>query len=325
MSPALGELVMMCLEKRPADRWQSADELLDRLKAIATPSGGLEQTVLSPAESRSLAAEPLATRTEKAIAVLPFQNMSADPENEYFSDGITEELINALSQVTSLRVAARSSSFAFKGKSVNVHKVGEELNVTAVLEGSVRKAGSRLRITAQLINVADGYQIWSERYDRELEDVFAIQDEISQSIVDALRVVLSDEERNAIAKGQTANIEAYEFYLRGRQYFQHRQKTFQYARRMFSRATEIDPDYALAHAGIADCCSFLFMYFDASEANLAQADASSLKALELDPDLAEAHVSRGVALTVNKRYGEAEKEFETAIGLNPRLFEAHYF
>ncbi len=209
---------------------------------------------------------------------------------------------------------------------MNVRKVGEELKVNAVLEGSVRKAANRLRITAQLINVADGYQLWSERYDRELEDVFAIQDEISESIVEALRVVLSPEEKPAIAKGQTAHVEAYDFYLRGRQYFhQFRQKSLQYARRMFRRATEIDSTYALAHAGVADCCSLLYMYFDASDVNLTQADDSSRRALELDPDQAESHVSRGLALTLNKRYEPAEVEFQTAVRLNPKLFEAWYF
>jgi serine/threonine-protein kinase len=202
----LADLVMRCLEKRPADRWQRADELLDRIAAIDTPSAGMQGAAVSPPGLHATTVEPPETSTERAIAVLPFQNLSADAENEYFSDGITEEIINALNRIASLRVAARSSSFAFKGKNVNVRKVGEELKVNAVLEGSVRKAANRLRITAQLINVADGYQLWSERYDRELEDVFAIQDEISESIVEALRVVLSPEEKPAIAKGQTAHV-----------------------------------------------------------------------------------------------------------------------
>ena len=195
-----------------------------------------------------------------------------------------------------------------------------------MLEGSVRKAGNKLRVTAQLVNVADGYHLWSERYDRDMEDVFAIQDEIAQSIVKALRVVLSDEEKRAIEKAPTTDIEAYEYYLRGRQFFhQFRRTGIQFARRMFERAMEIDPGYVLAYAGAADCCSFLYMYWDASKANLEGADSYSRKALELGPELAEAHASRGLAVSLSKRYEEAEQEFETAIRLNPKLYEAHYF
>ena len=198
--------------------------------------------------------------------------------------------------------------------------------MATVLEGSVRKVGNRLRVTAQLVNVADGYHLWSERYDRELEDVFAIQDEIAGNIVKALRVVLSDAEKRALVKAPTANVQAYEYYLRGRQFFhQFRRTGIQFARRMFERAIDVDPDYGLAYTGVADCCSFLYMYWDGSKANLDSADAASRKALELDPDLAEAHASRGFAFSLSRRYAEARQEFETAIRLNPKLYEAHYF
>jgi tetratricopeptide (TPR) repeat protein len=194
------------------------------------------------------------------------------------------------------------------------------------LEGSVRKAGNRLRVAAQLIDVADGYHLWSERYDRQLEDVFAIQDEIAGNIVRALRVVLGEDEKRAIEKAPTENVQAYEYYLRGRQFFhQFRRTALQYARRMFDRAIEIDPNFARAYAGIADCCSFLYMYWDSSKANLQAADASSGKAMELDPESAEAHTSRALALTLRRQYHEARDEFETALRLNPILFEAHYF
>jgi TolB-like protein/Tfp pilus assembly protein PilF len=268
---------------------------------------------------------PSVTGLAKSIAVLPFVNMSNDPENEYFTDGIAEEIINALSKIQALRVASRTSSFAFKGKSEDMSEIGRKLKVTTVLEGSVRKAGSKLRVAAQLIDVADGYQLWSERYDRQLEDVFAIQDEIAGNIVKALRMVLSDEEKRAIEKAPTINVEAYEYYLRGRQFFHQWSRTgIQYARRMFERAIESDPNYALAYAGIADCCAFLYMYWDGSKANLDGADAASQKALELDPDLADAHASRGFALSLKKQYDAARPEFETAIRLNPKLYEAHY-
>ena len=270
---------------------------------------------------------PLPSGTpEKSIAVLAFVNMSNDPENEFFSDGIAEEIINSLSKVKALRVAARTSSFAFKGRNEDIGDVGRKLKVQTVLEGSVRKAGNRLRVTAQLINVADGYHLWSERYDRQLEDVFAIQDEIAENIVRALRVVLGEDEKRALEKPRAENVKAYEYYLRGRQVqYQMRRSALQYARRMFDRAIEIDPNFARAHAGVADCCSFLYMYWDGSKANLEAADASSQRALELDPAGAEAHTSRGVALTLRRDYEAARREFDNALSLDPKLFEAHYF
>ena len=272
---------------------------------------------------------PLATPAviqKQSIAVLPFADMSPQKDQDYFCEGIAEEIINALSRIEALHVASRTSAFAFKGKSEDISEIGKKLKVATVLEGSVRKAGTKLRVSAQLVNMSDGYQLWSERFDRELEDVFAIQDEIAGSIVKALRVVLSDKEKRAIEKAPTANVQAYDFYLRGRQYFhQWRKKGVEYARRMFERALEIDPDYALAHAGAADCCSALFTWWDASRANLEGADSYSRRALELDPELAEGHEARGLALTLRKEYGEAEAEFQTAIRLNPKLFEARYF
>ncbi len=263
---------------------------------------------------------------QKSIAVLAFVNMSNDPDNEYFSDGVAEEIINALTKVKALQVASRTSSFAFKGKNEDIGEIGRKLKVNTVLEGSVRKASNKLRVTAQLVNAADGYHLWSERYDRQLEDVFEIQDEIAGNIVRALRVVLGEDEKRALEKTPTENVQAYEYYLRGRQ-IQHqmRRTALQYARRMFDRAIEIDPNFARAHAGIADCCSFLYMYWDASKANLEAANASSQRALELDPVSAEAHTSRGVALTLRRDYGEARREFDIALSLNPMLYEAHYF
>ena len=191
--------------------------------------------------------------------------MSAERENGYFTDGMAEEIINALTTIKALRVASRTSSFAFKGTTEDIRQVGKKLDVATVLEGSVRKAGNKLRITAQLVNVADGYQLWSQRYDRDMEDVFAIQDEIAQNIVKALRVILSEDEKRAIEKVPTANVEAYDCYLRGRQFFhQFRKQSLEFARQMFNKAIEIDPTYALAYAGVADCCSVLYTNFDAT-------------------------------------------------------------
>jgi serine/threonine protein kinase/Tfp pilus assembly protein PilF len=267
-----------------------------------------------------------AVSSAKSVAVLPFANMSTDAENEYFADGMAEEIINALTKIDALRVASRTSAFAFKGKNEDIGEIGRKLKVSTVLEGSVRKMGNRLRITAQLVNVADGYHLWSERYDREMEDVFAIQDDISQAIVKALRVILSEGEKKQIEKQRAVNVEAYDFYLRGRQYYhQLRRKSLEYARQMFNRAIEIDPEYARAWAGVADSCSMLYMYFDAREFNIRQADIASHKALELEPDLAEAHVARGLAVSLSKHFDEAEQQFSTAMRLDPKLFEAAYY
>ncbi len=288
--------------------------------AHALASGSLT----TPSDTQTL--PRTAVSAAKSVAVLPFANMSADPENEYFTDGMAEEIINALTKIQALRVASRTSSFAFKGKNEDIGEIGKKLKVSTILEGSVRKMGNRLRITAQLVNVADGYHLWSERYDREMEDVFAIQDDISQAIVKALRVILSEGEKKQIEKARAVNVQAYDFYLRGRQFFhQLRRKSLDYARQMFNKAIEIDPEYALAYTGVADCYSLLYTYFDAREFNLRQADIASSKALELEPDLAEAHLSRGLAVSLSKRFDEAEQEFEQAMRLDPKHFETAYW
>jgi serine/threonine protein kinase/tetratricopeptide (TPR) repeat protein len=289
------------------------------LFAQALASGSLT----TPTDTQTLAQQTVSTA--KSIAVLPFVNATADPENDYFADGMAEEIINALSKIQTLRVASRIVSFALKGKNEDLGEVGRKLHVSTVLDGTVRKMGNRLRVTAQLVNVADGYQLWSERYDREMEDIFAIQDDISSAIVKSLRVILSEDEKKAMGQARTENLQAYEFYLRGRQFFDVRRKSLEYARQMFKRAIELDPDYALAYAGVADCCSLLYMMFDARESNLKQAETASNTALQLAPDLAEAHLARGIAFSLSKNYSDAEREFEKAMRLDPKLFEAPYF
>ncbi len=315
VSAELEQVVTKSMAREPADRFQSADQVA---QALGSPR------VITPPNATPLATPTVTART--SIAVLPFANMSADPENEYFTDGMAEEIISALTKLQSLQVASRTSAFAFKGKNLDIRTIGEQLGVSTVLEGSVRKGGKKLRITAQLISVKDGYQLWSERYDRELEDIFEIQDEISASIVKALRVVLSDDEKRNLGRAPTDNVIAYEFYLRGRQYFHlWRKREIEYARRMFERAAEVDPEYALAYAGIADCCSFLYIYWDGSKGNLERADSASRRAIELDPLRAETHTSRGMALAFAQRFAEARTSFETALKLDPLLYEAHYF
>jgi adenylate cyclase len=256
-----------------------------------------------------------------SIAVLPFVNMSGDPEQEYFSDGMTEDLIADLSRISGLFVPARNTMFTYKGAAVQLQRMCAELGVRHVLEGSVRKAGGRVRIVAQLIDAESGGHLWAERYDRDLTDVFAVQDEITHRIIESLRVKLLPSERRAIEKVPTENVEAYQYCLRGRQFF-HRQtkNSLDIAKRMFLRAIELDPNYARAHAGLADCESELYMgsYSDTVPETIL---AASAKALEFDPDLAEAHASRGLALSTLERHDEAEQEFRTAMALDPNLFE----
>jgi non-specific serine/threonine protein kinase len=325
----LDRIILTCLQKDASQRFPSARELSAALRAFgrgALTGPGSQQQLETAAFLDTARAAP--APQVPSLAVLPFRNMSSDPENEFFSDGLAEELINVLSKVEGLQVASRTSSFAFKGKNEGVRKIGEQLSARAVLEGSVRKAGNRLRISAQLVNAADGYHLWSETYNRELEDVFAIQDEIAQSIARALKIILSDREKRAMGKAQapTADVKAYEHYLRGRQFFhQFRRQGFEFALQMFARAIEIDPGYALAHAGVADCHSLLFTYWDTSAEHLRLADEASRRALECGPDLAEAHVARGLAVSLKKDYAEAEDEFQAAIRLDPSLFAAHYF
>src|ERR1700691_1428878 len=262
----------------------------------------------------------------KSVAVLYFENLSGAKEDEYFRDGMTEDVITELSKIGQLHVFPRAEMFAYRDKPVTAPQVGQELNAAFVLGGSLRRAGNRLRITAQLVETRTRHSVWAERYDRQMEDVFAIQDEIAQSIAAALKVMLTESEKQAIAKAPTADVKAYDFYLRGRQFFyQFRRRGYDFARQLFSRAIELDPGYARAFAGVADCYSYLYMYWEASEENLKAADDASQKALLLDPDLAEAHVSRGLAISLSKRYEESENEFEMALQLDPKLYEAYYF
>jgi serine/threonine protein kinase/Flp pilus assembly protein TadD len=342
--PFVGPTVQAILTKRFTDPVPSLKSVIDGVpeevekaltKALAKDAAARFPTLSEFSKALALPTVTTPTSTPvpegaqavKSIAVLPFTNTSPDPENEYFTDGMAEEIINALSKIQSLGVASRTSTFAFKGKTEDIREIGKKLEVSAVLEGSVRKMGNKIRVSAQLINVSNGYQLWSDRYDREIEDIFAIQDEIAQNIVKALRVVISEDEKRAIEKvASTESVQAYDYYLRGRKFFhQHRRTSIEFARQMFTRAIEIDPNYARAYAGISDCCSILFMYFDARESNLKQADAASQKALQLDPDLAEAHAARGLTFSLKKQFAEATREFEKAMELDPKLYEAPYF
>ncbi|NKM65031.1 tetratricopeptide repeat protein [Rhizobium leguminosarum bv. viciae] len=275
---------------------------------------------------RPTAAPVVAERDGASIAVLPFTNMSGDPEQEYFSDGITEDIITDLAKVSALSVIARNSSFIYKGRSVDMKQVGRELGVRYVLEGSVRKAGTKVRIVAQLINGTDGRHVWAERYDRDLEDIFALQDEISKHIVDALKVRLLAKELETITKRGTDNPEAYQIYLMGRSFFSrgHESRSIKTARGLFAKAIDVDPLYARAYAGLADCDSYLLLANDPT-ATYDNIIHNADRALELDPGLADAHASRGIAMFTKGLRAEAEAEFELALERDPTSFEANFF
>ncbi|MFC1475625.1 protein kinase [Candidatus Zixiibacteriota bacterium] len=311
----LQRIISRLLQKDREARYQHVGDLLADLRSLrrALEAGNV---VLA---KRIRSHQP-------SIAVLPFANLTAEEGQDYFCEGIAEEIINSLAKVRDLQVAARTSAFVYKKRQEDIRSIGQKLNVEAVLEGSVRQAGNQLRITVQLIDTANGYHLWSERFDREFADIFAIQDEIAENVMQALKIILSEEEKRAITRTPTRDIKAYDYYLRGRQFFhQGRRRSLLYARDMFARAIEIDPNYALAYAGMADCCSFLIHYYPhTGETSVEEAAAASRKAIELDPRLAEAHAAHGFALWLMKRHDEAHAEFETAILLDPKQFEARY-
>ena len=308
----LVRLIDRCLEKSPGERYQATAELLPELRAARKEH---ESGVTAAAAS---------TADEKSIAVLPLTNMSTDPENEFFADGISEEIINTLGRIEGLRVAARGSAFSFKGKHFDPREVGQKLQVTSVLEGSVRKAGKRLRITADLVNAADGYQLWSERYDRELEDIFEIQDEIARTIADRLEVTLTGGKQAPLATRATDNLKAYEAYLKGRGLLYKRGRFIVDALKCFEEAVELDPDYGLAWAGLADGRTTLGFYgMVAPEKTMPQAKEAAARAVQLDDSLAEAHCALALATLFHDFYvSTARQEFRRAIELNPKYPQA---
>src|SRR5437867_5082433 len=262
----------------------------------------------------------------KSVAVLPFVNMSADKNDEYLSDGMTEELINALARVPGLRVPGRSSSFAFKGKNEDdiFRKVGEQLHVNAVLEGSVRKAGDKLRITAQLINVADGYHLWSEDYDGDVRDIFTFQSNVAKRVVEALQVKLGFEAARALAKKPTENPEAHRLYLLGRYEFgKYSEAGWTSSIRYYEQALKLDPNYALAYCGLADTYAYMGGVVMPSKEAVVKEKEFAQKALELEPELPEAHLSLACALGGAFDWQNAQIEFDRAIELNPNLAWAY--
>jgi adenylate cyclase len=266
---------------------------------------------------------PAAAAPQDSIAVLPFLNLSADPENEFFADGITEEIINALAQIEQLHVVARSSAFSFKGKHIDLRIIGEQLNVRTILEGSVRRAGDHLRITAQLVNVTDGYHLWSERYDLEMKDIFEVQDEIARSIAERLRVSLEGKREEPLVRAATKNLEAYELYLKGRALLSKRGSAIPHALACFRRAVALDSEYALAWAGLADSYTVIGYYGLARpEVSMPKGAEAARRSVALDPSLAEGHSALAMScLLYEWDLAKAEREFLCAIELNPRYIQ----
>jgi serine/threonine protein kinase len=294
----LARIIRRCLEKSVADRFPSARELCNELGNM------------------------LSTAPTTAIAVLPFQNISDDPGQEYFADGITEEIINSLAHIPGLRVAGRSSSFSFKGRNEDLRSVGAKLGVNTILEGTLRRAGNRLRITAQLIDASTGYQLWSERYDRVMEDVFALQDEIAGTIAERLRLSLAADRDGQYAQPPTKNIAAYELYVKGRYYWNKRTPAdIQAAISFFNQAIDKDPGYGLAYAGVAD--AYFFLSPSGGDV-IAKSNAAAERALELDPTLARPHAVLGYNKIAYKYdFSSGEAEFRKALELDSRDATAH--
>jgi len=311
------QAVTRALAKAPADRFATAADLIAAL---------IKPTTVTVAEPAAALVQPPAAAN--SIAVLPFLNMSADPENEYFSDGMTEEIVHALSAVGSLRVASRTSSFAFKGATQNIRTIGEKLQVRTVLEGSVRRADTKLRVTAQLINAADGFHLWSATYEREMKDVFAIQDEIARAIVTALKLKLKDEPSLALVEPRTANVEAYALYLKARYFWRRKsasglKKGIEY----FQQAIAVDPGYSLAYAGLADSYIALGYYgYLPPKDVFPPAKAAADAAIRIDDGLAEAHTARAcVSLLYDWDWLGAERGFQRAIELKQGYPTAHFW
>jgi TolB-like protein/Tfp pilus assembly protein PilF len=260
------------------------------------------------------------------LAVLYLHNKSGLEDDKYFRDGVTEDIIIELSRLTDLSVVPIASVREYRDRPMPATAVGRQLDASHVLDGSLRRVGQRLRLSLHLLETSTGGMLWEEKYHREVDDVFAIQQEIAHNIAEKLRVVLTEAEKASMARVPTTKVAAYDLYLRGRQHFrQFRRKSIEFAHEMFERAINVDPEYAGAHAGLADCYSYLYMFWESDPEYLEKADQASRKAVELNGELPEARVARGVAISIGEDYEKADEEFRIAIRMDPNFFEAYYF
>ena len=328
----LERLINRALAKAPEDRFQTAGELADALQRVRQslkPSTSVSNalTEFDSAATVTVAATDIPARMP-SIAVLPFVNLGGSPEYDHFGDGLADELITALMQVPGVQVAARTSTFQFREQSVDVRDVGQRLNVSSVVEGSFRIAGNRIRISANFINVADGYQIWSNRFDRGMEDIFAIQDEIARTIVHALEISLGSGQKSQFVARPTHNVDAYNHYMRGRFHWKKRTPdAIHKAVESFKQALEVDADYAKAHAGLADCYAMLGIYAVLPRnVVMPQAKAAAERALALDDSLAEAYAALGIVTGIHEfDWVGAERHFDRSIELSPEYATARYW
>ncbi|HJU93566.1 MAG TPA: protein kinase [Pyrinomonadaceae bacterium] len=329
--PEIQRIIKKCLAKKAGDRYSVAKSLFDDLKELQDELAFQSKLERTSAPNKMAATQKQiikAATAQNSIAILPFANMSNEAENEYFCDGLAEELLNALAKIEDLKVAARTSAFSFKNKNVEISAIGKTLNVKTVLEGSVRRSGNRLRISVQLVNAADGYQLWSERYDREMRDIFDVQDEITLAVVDSLKVKLFGEEKAAILQRYTDNPEAYELYLKGLYHsYKWTDEGFRKSIEYFEKALEKDPEFAPAYAKIADYYHFSshIGLFSPQEI-FPKWKAAAQRALEIDEGLADAHMAMAhIYFYYERDWAKAEREFERAVALNPNSTDAHKY
>lgn len=331
----LAAVVHRMLAKDPASRYRSSEDLLAALRAVRLQmaSGEFAAPGTRPALSSDSGREPRLDSSKvgqrvPSIAVLALENLSGDPGNEYLSDGLSEDITNALAHIAGIKVASRTSSFFFKGKGKDIRDIAAALGVETVLEGSVRRSGNRIRVTAQLINAADGYHIWSENYDRQLEDVFALQDEVSRAIAETLEVKLLGRRDQPMRPQLTQNVEAYNLYLQGRYHWNRRYRGgMQAAMRFFQQAKEKDPAFALPYSGLADALAVLAFYgYLPAKDTFPKAKAAAEAALGLAPTLAEAHASRAfIAVFFDWDWDAGDRGFATTFQLDPKYAMGHWW
>ncbi|HEX5964737.1 MAG TPA: tetratricopeptide repeat protein, partial [Pyrinomonadaceae bacterium] len=315
--------VSRALRKDREERYQSVKDLLIDLKDLKRAME-MESHKTSTTSSAATISTEVSAVPEKSIAVLYFESMNPGDESDYFCAGITEDIITDLSKIKELKVVSRADVFPFRKKEVNTRQVGEALRVNYILEGSVRTAGNRIRINAQLINVRDGYHLWAERFDRLVEDIFDLQNEVSQKIVDAMKISLTESERQLLTQKPTDDLRAYDFYMRGREllYLKGRRNT-ESAIRMFENAVEIDPNFASSYAGLAEAYSSMYEWYDGNSTWLSKAIEMNQKALALEPTSLDAQFGIAMVYFHHRRFAESRRALEAILKENSEFYPGY--